>query len=95
MTVKRWPKQHATRSVGNTRARLIARDQVSKATGELNKLRQREVGVSRYRWTSGDERVRPDHEANSGKVFEWSSPPSTGHPGEDVQCRCTAVAIVD
>ena len=78
-------------------ARVIARDQTTKAIGALTELRQREMGVERYRWsTSGDERVRPTHQSNSGRVFRWDSPPAdTGHPGSDVMCRCVAEAVFD
>ena len=73
------------------RAKLIARDQVSKLNGNLNKARQEQIGVTHYFWrTSEDERVRPTHEENNGDRFAWDSSPVTGHPGEDVQCRCTA-----
>ena len=76
-------------------ARVIARDQTTKAIGALTELRQHEMGVERYRWsTSGDERVRPTHQSNSGRVFRWDSPPAdTGHPGNDVMCRCVAEAL--
>lgn len=81
-------------SVGNIRARanLIARDQVGKLNGNLNYLRQTELGVNRYVWrTVGDERVRHSHAIKDGKIFSWDDPPSdTGHPGEDYQCRCWA-----
>ena len=77
-------------------AKRIARDQTSKLTGQLNQARQTEVGVDSYTWqTSEDERVRPEHSDNNGQVFAWNSPPpATGHPGEDVQCRCVAVAVI-
>lgn len=45
-----------------------------------------------YVWlTEGDDKVRPIHAANEGMIFAWSDPPSTGHPGEEVNCRCSAV----
>ena len=77
--------------------RRLTRDQTSKLTGQLNQARQTELGIARYRWqTSGDERVRPTHNDNDGQVFAWNSPPpATGHPGEDVQCRCGAIAVID
>lgn len=82
--------------VGDSRAKLIGRDQVSKATGELNSIRQKEVGINKYRWlTAGDSRVRTSHKENNGKIFSWGAPPSTGHPGHDIQCRCVAVPIID
>lgn len=58
-----------------TRARLIARDQVSKLNGQLTQLRQNEIGVSQYYWnTSVDERVRPSHAAMEGKLCRWDDP---------------------
>ena len=78
------------------RAKLIARDQMAKVNSSINEAKQNALGIDKYEWsTSGDERVRPDHAANEGKVFSWSSPPKTGHPGEDIQCRCVAIPVID
>lgn len=45
----------------------------------------------RYVWrTRGDGRVRLSHAKNEGNVISWEDPPSTGHPGEDYNCRCHA-----
>ena len=76
--------------------RRIARDQTSKAIGQFTELRQGQCGITHYRWlSSNDERVRPTHVENNGKTFAWAEPPEeTGHPGWDIQCRCTAVAII-
>jgi len=42
-----------------------------------------------YIWrTRHDDKVRPEHAANDGKVFAWDSPPPTGNPGEAFGCRC-------
>lgn len=44
-----------------------------------------------YIWrTRGDASVRPSHAQNNGKIFSWSNPPSTGHPGDEYGCRCWA-----
>ena len=74
------------------RAKLIARDQLQKLNGTLNQVRQQDLGVNGYIWrTSADERVRESHRDNDGKRFQWDKPPSgTGHPGEDINCRCVA-----
>jgi SPP1 gp7 family putative phage head morphogenesis protein len=75
------------------RARTIARDQTSKLNGSLNNIRQVDVGIKGYFWrTTGNKtRVRESHWKKRGKRFLWSSPPSdTGHPGEDINCRCFA-----
>ena len=78
--------------ISERRARVIARDQVAKLNGNLNRIRQDDLGITHYIWrTSEDERVRESHRANNGLRFAWDSPPAeTGHPGEDIQCRCTA-----
>ncbi len=82
--------------VTESRAKLIARDQVSKMNGSFNRARQTSMGVEKYIWqTSGDERVRDTHAQNDGKVFSWDDPPDTGHPGEDIQCRCVALPYFD
>lgn len=78
------------------RAKLIAVDQAAKFNGALNEIRQREAGVSAYIWkTVGDERVRPLHRARNGQRFRWDSPPSDGHPGRPVRCRCVAAPVLD
>jgi len=77
--------------VARGRAQLIARDQVGKFYGAVNRARQTELGVTQYRWrTSLDERVRPDHREREGKLFSWDDPPEDGNPGQPINCRCTA-----
>lgn len=83
--------------VTESRAKLIARDQTSKMNGSFNQARQTSLGIDKYVWqTSGDERVRPDHADNDGKLFNWNDAPAeTGHPGHDVNCRCVAIPYFD
>lgn len=77
------------------RAKLIARDQVSKYQGDLSRIRQTRLGVTRYIWrTSRDARVRPEHAAREGKIFSWSRPPDDGHPGQPINCRCHAEPVL-
>ena len=74
------------------RARLIAADQMGKINGAITKVRHLDIGFESYTWsTSKDERVRPDHEKKHGETFRWDDPPSGGHPGQPVRCRCTAL----
>lgn len=74
-----------------SRAKLIARDQIGKFYGQTNATRQQELGVTKFVWrTSEDERVRPEHEELDGETFSYDDPPSEGLPGEPIQCRCTA-----
>jgi SPP1 gp7 family putative phage head morphogenesis protein len=78
------------------RARLIARDQTSKLNSALNQQRSQNLGIEEYIWrTANDERVRDTHKSKNGKTFRWDDPPKdTGHPGQDIQCRCVAQAII-
>jgi len=47
--------------------------------------------TTHYTWrTVGDDKVRGAHAALAGQVFSWSSPPATGHPGTEHNCRCWA-----
>ncbi len=51
--------------------------------------------TTHYIWrTAGDDKVRPSHAANDGKIIAWDNPPATGNPGEDFNCRCKAEAYV-
>jgi SPP1 gp7 family putative phage head morphogenesis protein len=86
--------------VTERRAKLIARDQTSKMNSAFNQERQQQVGIERYEWsTSEDERVRPSHADMDGKECRWDDPPIVDdepvHAGEAINCRCTAIPIVD
>lgn len=86
-----------------SRANLVARDQVLKLNSQITQFRQQTLGVTEYRWvTANDERVRDGHKQLDGKIIRWDDPPvvdeRTGrraHAGQDFQCRCTAVPVVD
>ena len=89
--------------VSDSRAQLIARDQVSKLNADLTKSRQEDSGVVKYEWsTMQDERVRDSHADCDGEIFTWDgnvsdggvSKPDGNNPGEDYQCRCFAVPIL-
>lgn len=92
--------------VTERRAKMIARDQTSKVNGDLNRMRQQDVGFEYFKWsTSHDERVRDRHEDISEKrtaygvgVYRWDNPPLSdrGTPiicGQDFQCRCIAIPV--
>ena len=76
--------------------RRLTRDQTSKAIGRFTQARHAQAGIERYQWvTAGDARVRPSHRRKDGLIFAWvSPPPDTGHPGEDIQCRCYPSPII-
>ena len=78
------------------RSAVIARDQVGTLNGQLTKQRQTRLGIKQYIWrTSEDRRVRPLHKPRDGETFSWDNPPSDGHPGMPIQCRCVALPIID
>lgn len=87
----------ASFDVSNTEADRIARDQISKLNGQLEMLRQTELGITKYTWrTSRDERVRESHREHEGETFDWDDPPAeTGHPGEDINCRCYPEPVIE
>jgi SPP1 gp7 family putative phage head morphogenesis protein len=81
--------------VSESRAALIARDQVLKANADLTSARQQDAGITEYVWTTvGDARVRPEHRALDGSRHSWLVAPASGpngeheHPGKGFQCRC-------
>lgn len=82
--------------VTDRRGAFIARDQIGSFNGELTALRQREVGIKRYVWsTSLDERVRTEHQEREGRTFSWDEPPDDGHPGQPIACRCVAIPDIE
>lgn len=89
--------------VGESHARLIARDQIGKLYGQVNSARQRDLGVERFIWrTVGDDRVRDEHEdferESEDEPYSYDDPPvdEDGEPvlpGEPIQCRCFAEPV--
>lgn len=73
--------------VEETRARLIARDQIAKLYADVNHARQQDLGITKFVWRClGDERVRgkpggkypdalPSHWDLHGKTFSYDDPP--------------------
>jgi SPP1 gp7 family putative phage head morphogenesis protein len=79
------------------RANLIARDQVNKLNGQLNELRQKNAGISKYIWrTNVDGRERASHNHWNGMEFSWETgSPNGTNPGDEIQCRCYAQPVLD
>lgn len=87
----------ATGHVTESRARLIARTEVSRAAVTLTQVRAQALGSQGYIWRSQDDgRVRPEHKAMDGKYVRWDDPPSFPseptlgpyHAGCGPNCRC-------
>ncbi|AUR81479.1 head morphogenesis domain protein [Vibrio phage 1.007.O._10N.261.55.F9] len=94
--------------VTERRARVISRDQTSKAANGLAKKRMQSAGFEYYEWiTSEDERVRSRHRKISDKVtaygkgiYRWDDPPLSDKgepisPGTDYSCRCIARPVLE
>lgn len=88
------------------RAKFIARDQTGKIQGEINERQQRSAGFDYFRWLdSDDRRVRDRHRKIAEKVtaygpgvYRWDNLPLSQdgvpiRPGQDYNCRCTAVPV--
>lgn len=97
------------RSYGVTerKARFLARQETGLLMSKFKKARYTESGSNEYRWRtvagSPKHPVRPSHKKLDGTIHRWDSPPITTapnepvrrcHPGEDFECRCTAIPIV-
>ena len=50
--------------------------------------------MTKYIWhTIGDSKVRSEHAARNGQIFDFDNPPEGGNPGEAPNCRCWAEPI--
>ena len=90
------------RDVTKRKAVFLAKQETSLMVSNYRELRYREIGVNKYQWsTSQDVRVRADHRALNGQIFDWEHPPVTNKqtgarnsPGEDFGCRCIAIPVL-
>lgn len=88
-----------TGQVTESRARLIARTEVGRATSAITQARAERIGSRGYIWrTVHDRDVRPSHRAMEGQFVAWSDPPTldglTGHAGALPNCRCYAEPVI-
>ncbi len=78
------------------RAKVIANDQMGKLQGKLTEIRQTTAGVTSYFWRSmDDDDVRDTHQDFDDNEFKWATGSPEGHPGEPINCRCHAEAIIN
>lgn len=87
-----------TEGVSLSKATLIARTEVARASSNLVQARSQYAGSIGYVWrTSDDGDVRESHARMEGQYVRWSSPPTldkmTGHAGTLPNCRCFAEPI--
>jgi len=93
-----------TGEVTKSRANLIARTEVGRASTTLTRVRAEHVGSTHYRWVSAhDGDVRKRHRQLDGSVHAWNDPPVASepgqkemryHPGSGPNCRCWAYPLL-
>jgi len=92
--------------ISKTRAKFIARQETSLYVTKVKEIQYTSAGVMKYKWKAvGDSRTRPEHKKANGKVFYWDHNLNDNpvrndkglpvHPGEDFNCRCQAVPVID
>ena len=65
----------STNDYTKKKAQFIARDQVSKLNGSINKIQQKSVNINLYVWTAvGDARTRDSHSRLNGVICSWDDP---------------------
>lgn len=83
-------------STTESRASLIAVDQIGKLNSRITQLRQEKLGIKSYIWRSvGDERVRKTHKSFNGQKYSWEKGSPEGHPGQPIRCRCFAEPVFE
>lgn len=78
--------------VAASRAKLIARTEIGRATGALTEARARAVGSEGYWWRIRGAGTRPSHRRMKDVFVRWDNPPTldgmTGHAGCLPNCKC-------
>lgn len=89
--------------IATRKAKFLARQETALLMSKFQETRYKDIGIRKYRWSSAhDARVRHDHNLLNGKVFDFDLPPvsnrKTGarnNPGQDFNCRCVAIPLVE
>lgn len=91
-------------AVTRKRAKLIARDQTSKATTALNAARMDDLGITEFEWlhSAAGKEPRPLHKnVLDGNVYRLDNLPiidektgERGLPGQLINCRCRMVPVI-
>ncbi|WP_334473483.1 phage head morphogenesis protein [Arsenophonus sp. PmNCSU2021_1] len=76
-----------------SRAKMLARTELGRATQALTQARALAIGSTGYIWrTANDGDVRHSHKQLEGQFVNWHNPPTldglTGHAGALPNCRC-------
>jgi SPP1 gp7 family putative phage head morphogenesis protein len=86
-----------------SRAKLIANDQVRKASSAFNNERMQAAGIKQWRWlhSGGSAVPRQMHLDLDGQIFNYDDEPpiidpdgTRGYPGFLIHCKCVQVPVV-
>lgn len=86
------------------RARLIARDQVSKMSCEMSAARAKSAGITKFKWrhSGGSADPRKLHLEYNNQIFSYDDLPiidertkERGLPGQAINCRCVAIPVIE
>ena len=86
--------------ITDNRAKLIARDQVSKLNSATTKASYLEIGIKEAIWmhSTAGKKPRPDHVKANGKTFDVEKGMLLDdgwiQPGYLINCRCTSRAVL-
>ena len=82
--------------VSRRRAKFIARNEIGTLNAQVTQKRQEDLGIKQFIWsTVGDDRVREEHDAIEGDVFDWPNGHATeGIPGTPPGCRCSPIPVI-
>lgn len=90
--------------ITESRVKIIAQDQVRKATSAMNTERAKALGVRKFEWrhSGGGADPRKEHQRMNGEIFSYDDPPvidsrtgERGFPGQLINCRCVATPVVE
>lgn len=73
---------------------LAIRNAIASIYFSLTETRGKASGAIGYKWRGRlDARERKLHLAREGVIFKFDDPPSDGHPGQPINCRCYAELV--
>lgn len=77
-------------------AALIANDQLGTLNFQLARTRQTAAGIHSFVWgESSANEPREDHIELYGRTFTWAAGADGIWPGSEINCQCSAIALVD
>lgn len=86
----------------NNRIKVIARTETAKINSQITNKRLTKLGIEKAVWDAvNDDRVRKCHWARNGEVYSIkkglysSCDGKTIQPGQEINCRCVARAIIE